>query len=288
MANHTMKSSKTSIPLYLIPIMLGMCGVLFAHQLPNPTLQIIVILLSVGTPLFAVGVLISRFHGTGYQRTFLIVGVILLVLGALVTVANLPHAMGEYEDVPGMAIQVSRGLGLGSLLVGLVAILVILAHREEQTEAVGQRFRYLAEHMSEGFILTDPDGTITLVNEALTKLTNLKEGELVGKNDKILALNLELEPMLPHIEDRRRGIASEYHVTWNVGGEERRLWVNGTPLFDRRGKFAGALATIRDVTEQHRLAERLEKYTQGLQKLVEDRTQKLSKSQQRLRISSST
>ncbi|MCC6490855.1 MAG: PAS domain S-box protein, partial [Candidatus Hydrogenedentes bacterium] len=143
--------------------------------------------------------------------------------------------------------------------------------------------KYLAEHMSEGFILTAPDGRITLVNDALTNLTGLSESELVGKNDQLLARKLDLEPMLPHIEDRRRGIASEYHVSWDIQGEERQLWVNGTPLFDSRGNFAGALATIRDVTEQHRLAQRLEKYTQGLQKLVEDRTQKLYKSQQRLR-----
>ncbi|MCL4693724.1 MAG: PAS domain S-box protein [Candidatus Hydrogenedentes bacterium] len=276
------RSSRTSIPLYLIPIMLGMCGVLFAHQLADPTLQTIVIVLSVGMPLFAVGVLISRIPGSGYQRSFLILGVVMLILGALVTVSGLPDGFEELDDVPGTAIEVSRGLGLGSLLVGLVAILVILAYREEQSEEIAQRFRYLADHMSEGFILTGPDGTITLVNDALKKLTNLKESELLGKNDKFLAQKLELEPMLPHIEDRRRGIASEYHVTWNVGGEERQLWVNGTPLFDRHGRFAGALATIRDVTEQHRLAKRLEKYTQGLQKLVEDRTQKLSKSQQRL------
>jgi PAS domain S-box-containing protein len=277
------RSSRTTIPLYLIPIMLGLCGVLFAHQLANPALQTIVIILSVGMPLFVVGVTISRIHRAGYQRTILILGVIMLVVGAMVTVSGLPESVGDFEDVPDVAIEISRGLGLGSLLVGLVAILIILAYREEHTEETAQRFRYLAEHMSEGFILTGPDGTIRLVNDALQKLTNLKESELVGKNDKILAQKLELEPMLPHIEDRRRGIASEYHVAWNVGGEERHLWVNGTPLFDRRGKFAGALATIRDVTEQHRLATRLEKYTQGLQNLVEDRTQKLSKSQQRLR-----
>lgn len=276
------KTSRTTIPLYLIPIMLGMGGVLLAHQFVDPTLQTIVIVLSVSMPLFVVGVLVSRIHSSGYQRVFLILGVVMLVIGAMVTVLGLPETVGSFEDVPGSTIKISRGLGLGSLLVGLIAILVILAYREEKTEEVAQRFRYLADHMSEGFILTGPDGTITLVNDALMKLTNLSEGELVGKNDKILAEKLDLEPMLPHIEDRRKGIASEYHVAWDVGGEERQLWVNGTPLFDRRGRFAGALATVRDVTEQHRLSKRLEKYTQGLQKLVEDRTQKLSKSQQRL------
>ncbi|MCC6698161.1 MAG: PAS domain S-box protein [Candidatus Hydrogenedentes bacterium] len=274
---------RASIPLYLIPIMLGMCGVLFAQQLPNPILQTIVIVLSVGMPLFAVGILMTRIHGTGYQRIFLLGGGVLLVAGALATVAGIPEGFAHLEDVPAAAGRISRVIGITSLILGLLSIVAILARREEQIEEVGQRFKYLAEHMSEGFILTAPDGTITLVNDALTKLTGLSESELVGKNDQLLARKLDLEPMLPHIEDRRRGIASEYHVAWSIRGEERQLWVNGTPLFDRRGNFAGALATIRDVTEQHRLAQRLEKYTQGLQKLVEDRTQKLYKSQQRLR-----
>jgi len=269
--------------LYVILIVLGMCGVLFSRQLPNLTLQTIVVVVSVATPLIAIGRIARNIQAPAYQRAILVAGLVMLIIGALVISSGLPESMASFEDVSEVVIGVSRGLGLGSLLLGLLAVLVILVRRGEETEEVAQRFRYLAEHMSEGFILTGPDGTITLVNDALLKLTNLRSEELVGKQGEILAEEFELAPMLPHIDNRRQGIASEYHVTWKVNGEDRQLWVNGTPLFDRRGKFAGALATVRDVTEPHRLAKRLEKYTQGLQSLVEDRTQRLSKSQQRLR-----
>ena len=47
--------------------------------------------------------------------------------------------------------------------------------------------------------------------------------------------------------------------------------------------FTGTLATVRDITDQHELSQRLERYTLGLQDLVEDRTQKLYQSEDRMR-----
>lgn len=271
------------LPIYLVPIMFGLCGILIAAQIAdNPTQKNLVLLISVSVPLFSVGVLVARLNVSKVQRMALIVGVILLAIGAVIALARI----GD-EDPRDRLISTSmelayRWLGISSLIVGLFAVVFILTRREEQIEVVGERFKYLADHMSEGFILTAADGTISLVNDALLRMTGLKSEELIGKNGQELAERFELTPMLTHMAQRPQGVASEYRLPWKRGGVELQLWVNGTPLFDSRGRYAGALATVRDVTEQHQMSKRLERYAQGLQELVEDRTEKLYQSRQRL------
>lgn len=271
------------LPIYMVPIMLGLCGILFASRLEDsPILKFSILLLSVGGPMFAVGMLLAGLSANRFERVSLIIGVLLLALGALVTIAEFSSTMDQITDFSQVTLNAYRWLGISSLVVGLFAIVFILARREEAIEEVAERFRYLANHMSEGFILTSADGTVTLVNDALLQMTGLEYSDLIGKDGRKLAMFYELEPMLRHLDQRPKGIASEYHVTWRRNGIERQLWVNGTPLFDSRGRFTGALATVRDVTEQHQMSKRLERYTQGLQELVESQTEKLHQSRQRL------
>jgi PAS domain S-box-containing protein len=275
------------LPIYLIPIMFGLCGVLISAQIvDNPTLKNVVLLFSLSVPVFAVGMLVSKLNVSRVQRAALIIGVILLALGALVTIAQIGNEGVDYDEdsaMPRWAELVGRWLGISSLIVGLFAIVYILTRREEQIEVVAEQFRYLADHMSEGFILTSAEGTISLVNGALLQLTGLKAEELIGKSGRELAAHYQLETMLSHMAQRPQEVASEYRLPWKRDGIELQLWVNGTPLFDSSGRFAGTLATVRDVTEQHQMSKRLERYAQGLQELVEDRTEKLYQSRQRLR-----
>jgi len=275
---------RKSLPLYMVPIFIGLCGILFATQLEDsPLLKVIVLLFSVGGSLFAVGMLLARLTVSRFERIAMVIGVILLALGALVSASDFFWGMAPISDFSQVTLSAWRFVGLASLVIGIFAIVFILARREEQIEEVAERFKYLAEHMSEGFILTSAEGTVTLVNEALLQMTGLVESDIVGKDGRSLAELYDLEPMLNQMDQRARGVASEYRITWNRKGVERQLWVSGTPLFDSQGGFTGSLATIRDVTEQHQMSMRLERYAQGLQDLVEDRTEKLEQSRQRLR-----
>jgi PAS domain S-box-containing protein len=180
-------------------------------------------------------------------------------------------------------VRVAGWVGLISLIVGLAAVLFVIATRGEEVEEIAQRFQYLAEQMSEGFVLTAADGTIALVNQALLDMTGLKKDDLLGHDARGLIGEFELHAMLPHYDARRDGQSTEYLINWRRQGVERQLWVSGRPIQDRNGEFAGTLATVRDVTEQQQMSKRLEQYAQGLQDLVEDRTQKLYRSRQRMR-----
>jgi PAS domain S-box-containing protein len=261
---------------------------LFAQQLPNPILRSVVVLLSLSAPLFAGGHLLARLETGGYARIVLGLGVVMLVLGAIGTMAQFPEIVAPAEDLvtvageeetPVVVMNFSRWLGLLSLILGVVAILLIVARREWQIEEIGHRFQSLAEHMSEGFVLADADRTITLVNKSLLEMTGLAESNFLGRRiDAILSDN-DLKPEI--IRKTDNGII-EVHVAVPLPAGERHFWVSNVPIEDAKGNYRGSIATIRDMTEHRRMAEQIEGYAEELEHTVEDRTKKLARSEHRL------
>lgn len=268
---------------YLVPILVGMSGILFATQLEDVLIRALVVLLSVSIPVFASGTLLGRTQTSRLERVLLAAGVLMLLAGAGVTVSGLSSGLVELEMVSEAVGAYSNMLGLFSLMLGLFVVLYSVVRSGEDVQEFAQRFWRLADQISEGFVLSASDGTIVLVNQRFLDMTGLTEDQVIGQNAAELARRLDIDPLIPHIESRQRGIASEYEVTYRVRGEDRVFWFNGTPLFDRQQRQTGVLATVRDVTEFHRLSQRVERYAQGLQQLVEEQTEKLRRSEERFR-----
>ena len=268
---------------YLIAILIGLAGVLFSRQLQGAVPRFSLVLLSVAIPLFAGGNLLARHHGGRIEKLMMLAGVLMLLLGAAASISDLSEMLMEQRVVPQSIVSVSRGLGLFSLLLGMFVVLYSMTRSGEAIEELAERFGHLADHISEGFVLSTPDGMIAFVNQRFLDMLHLKEDEVIGESSRVLARRLGVEPMLPHIDIRAKGLASEYEIAWQVKGEERQFWISGTPVHDRRGRETGILATVRDVTERNRLAKRVQRYAQGLQQLVEDQRRKLILSEERFR-----
>ncbi len=265
--------------------MLGLSGVLFSTTLDeDPVLQGVVVLLCLGVPLVACGSALARYETAGGQRFLILVGMLMLVIGAVATVSGLTENLVASEMVSEQVGRTSQILGMVSLLVGLVALLFSVIRSQAVIDEVSERFRHIAEHMAEGFILVGPDGRIMLVNQSYLDMTGLTENDLIGKEAFALARELGAETMAEHSSKRAMGVASEYKISWAPEGKEtREFWVNGTPIYDRRGRFAGALATVRDITERERMAKQLEEYARDLQRRVDEQTKKLRESEDQLR-----
>jgi len=273
-----------SLPIYLIPVVLGMCGILFAHQIESPTLRIVVILISVAAPLFAGGNIVARMQAKGPERWLSIFGLMLLLLGALSTASGFTESLTRIEEVPDGIVELSRYIGLVSLFIGLLALLVLTVRREEVMGEIANRFRNVAEHMGEGLVLSRPDNTIVYVNQRFLDLIGMSEDQVLGRNARNIAEEVGLELVVNrHLDKRAEGLATEYEFMWRRDGEERFFAMNGAPIYSDRGVQAGIIATVRDITQRKRLEQRLEKFAQGLQKLVEDRTEQLRESEERLR-----
>lgn len=276
--------SKRRLALYLLtPIFIGLGGVVFSQQWDNLAIRTMVLLASVAVPVFAGGSLWVRYRSSRLERIVLLVGVLMLIVGAVLSVSGLPGTLETKDVLPDLVTTGLQILGAGSLLLGLFVVLYTVVRAGEDIGEVGERFRNLAELISEGFILTGPDGTIVLVNDQFLTMFGLAREEVLGQNAMTLTQRYNVSEINEHIVSRTKGIASEYEVAWRVRGEERRFWFNGRPIFDRNGRYTATLATVRDITELHRLSQRVELYAHGLQKLVEEQTQKLQASEERFR-----
>lgn len=277
------KYSKRHLPLYLVPILIGLGGILFSRQLDDLSLRGVVLLLSAAVPMFAGGTLLVRHQASHLDRLILLGGVILLLLGATVSVSGYADRLGAEDIVPAAVVVASRWLGLFSLMLGLFGVLYSAIATGENIGEIAARFKHLAEHINEGFILSRADGRVLMVNDQFLTMCGLTRAEVEGHMAHELALKLNLDAVTEHLENRSRGIASEYEVSWRVNNEDRRFWFNGTPIFDRSGKHAATLATVRDVTDFHRLSQRVEEYAESLQEQVQEQTAKLQRSEKRLR-----
>lgn len=278
-----MKRSQESLLWYLVPILIGLGGVLFSNEFESAVTRFAIVLLSVSVPLFASGNMLARRGGAGTGKLVLLAGVLMLMIGAAASLSEFPDTMAEQDIFSERIVGISRWLGAFSLVLGLFVVLLSVLRTGAAVAELGERFRHLADLMSEGFILSAPDGTIVLVNQQFLDMLDLAEEQVVGQNATELVLRMDAQTIKEHLDMRAKGLASEYEITWHVRGEERQFWVHGTPIFDRHGAHAGTLATFRDITERNRMAKRLERYAKGLQELVEEKTQKLMQSEKQFR-----
>lgn len=276
-------TTRRRLPLYLIAILIGMGGVLFSRQIESLAFRFAIVTFSVAVPLFASGNMLARPSLGRLQRTFLLLGVILLLGGAGFSLSGLSDSLIQEEMLPPGVAAASQLIGILSLFVGLFVVLYSVVRTGEDIEELADRFWHLAEQMNEGLLLSSPEGRIVLANKRILDLFGMKEEDIIGQSTTVLAQEFNMGPVLAHFDRRAEGIASEYQLSSVIRGEERRLSISGNPVFDRHGRHTGTLGLVRDITEQYRLSQRIERYNRGLKQLIEEQTERLRQSEEQFR-----
>lgn len=205
-------------PYYLIPIMMGMAGVLFSSQLEDLWLQGTVILLSVAVPLFVAGNVLGRIRRRGIQSYLLMAGMSLLTLGAVVAVSGYSESLIASEMVSKEVGEFSQNLGMASLLLGLLVVIYSVVHSQTLIVDLGERFTNVVDHMGEGLILSDADGIVIFVNETFTRMTGIPESEMLGRVAAEFAIERGAQTVAEHTDKREHGIATQYEVSWTLDG----------------------------------------------------------------------
>ncbi len=265
--------------LHFVPILIGSAGVLFSMNMESNVLKSIVLLFSVGVPLFAVGFVMTHMHGRRTEKILLITGSALLTLGAVTNILGLSGSLTETTAVPEAIWRISQWIGTISLVLGLGVVLWLVTRIGDVFETFTDRFRHLADHMEEGFAVLSVTGHATLVNKSLLEMLDLSEEDVIGRHVSEVASQFGVRDNIPTIDPEDLKLFLEYDLTVPVRGEKRTLHINAVPIFDRPGFVTGRLLTIRDITKERDMAEKLESYTRGLQQLVEEQTQKLRESE---------
>lgn len=114
--------------------------------------------------------------------------------------------------------------------------------------------RSLIEANIDAMIATDPSGVITDVNQQMIALTGYLREELIGSSFS----SYFAEPLLANVgiaNVLRESMISDYELTARArGGHETAVSMNATVFYDSNAVLQGVFATVRDVTEQKRLA----------------------------------
>ncbi len=272
------------LTFYIIPVLIGLGGVVFSSQFQSILWRSVTLFVSVALPLYAAGNLIARYRTSRLERVVMLSAVLMLVLGAASTVTGLTNTLvSQFFEYNESINTLSRIIGLGSLFLGLFVVLFSMVRTGEDVEEYAERFMLLAEHISEGFVLSTAEGDILLVNNKFLEMFGVARGDVVGRNARALAQRFDMAPILEHLKNRQLGVASEYEITVRVGDAEKVVHFNGAPVFNRQQRHTATIATVRDITEEVMLRRRVEQNAVVLQRMVEEKTQLLEASQERFR-----
>ena len=169
-------------------------------------------------------------------------------------------------DCNGDAVTLSsEQVVLADGLANHTALALERAQAQNAVSSPAEQLAAMLEHVSDAVFAADANGWLTVVNAAARRLFGINGGRLAAGTDLNSAIRLverrELDGRpVPHskvpllravagerVEDRR-------HIIVRADGTERMVSVHAEPIFDPRGQRAGAMAIVRDITNEQAMA----------------------------------
>ena len=123
-----------------------------------------------------------------------------------------------------------------------------------------KKYRDIVDTILEGLWITDKEGKTTYINKQLAKMLDYREEDILNKP----FFNFVDEPLRndakQFFERRKKGLKDRYDFRF-IKKDGSILWVivSASPTFDKKGKFAGAIGLLTDITDRKSAEESLEK-----------------------------
>ncbi|MDD1667565.1 MAG: PAS domain S-box protein [Methanomicrobiales archaeon] len=175
-------------------------------------------------------------------------------------------ADGKVRDV-----LVSAGVLPDGKIACSIADITDRIEAAKAVERERQELLDIIEFLPDATFVIDREKRVIAWNRAIETLTGVPKGEVLGKGDYAYAEPFygERRPVIidlvfeerPEVEARYEWIRREGAIIYGEtfiprlrNGVGAHLWAKASPLIDREGKLAGAIETVRDITER-RMAE---------------------------------
>ncbi len=113
-------------------------------------------------------------------------------------------------------------------------------------------YKLLVESLTEGIMRVDINEKIVFVNKQFCKIVGYSKKELLGKiaHDFLLKDKNSIKAVKKAIRERKRGIKSKYNLqVITKSGKAKWINMNGTPLYDDKGKVVGSMGIVTDITD---------------------------------------
>ncbi len=117
------------------------------------------------------------------------------------------------------------------------------------------KYRTLVENLQEGIWIIDRDANTTFVNEPMAKMLGYDEEEMMGRHLFNFMDESGVERAKQYLGRRKTGIAEQHDFEFlRKDGSKVFALIETTPLYNEKGDYSGALASVMDITER-KLAE---------------------------------
>lgn len=156
--------------------------------------------------------------------------------------------------------------GLENEILGVIVIVDDVTERinfEEEYISKMQHFMNILQNSADGIIFFDENENVTIWNKGAENIYGYTSDEMIGRDcNNLLPKNLQDQDELKYIADEveTKGFLSGYE-TERITKDNRSIVVSITksPCYDPTGKYIGSSSIVRDITENKKLQEKLQK-----------------------------
>ncbi len=159
-------------------------------------------------------------------------------------------------------------------VTGVVNVAVNITHLKRTEE----KLKNIIDFLPDATLVINKEGEVIAWNRALEDLTGIDSAEMLGQGDYKYSIPFygERRPMLidlaiaadedamekyPNIKKEGNTLVTEIWIP-TFRGNGAHLWAKASPLYDSAGRLMGAIESIRDITEQKRNQEALQRSEQ--------------------------
>ncbi|MBK1718212.1 EAL domain-containing protein [Thiocystis violacea] len=139
----------------------------------------------------------------------------------------------------------------------------------EALRASEQRLKDIIDFLPDATFAVDTQSHVIAWNQAVERLTGVRKAEVLGRPirdfsrafhvterplllELILAPDPALESLFEYVRHDGDRLVAELHSPKLGQGQGAHLWLIASPLFDADGQLAGAIESVRDITEPKR------------------------------------
>ncbi|AKB51300.1 Sensory transduction histidine kinase [Methanosarcina barkeri str. Wiesmoor] len=129
---------------------------------------------------------------------------------------------------------------------------------EEKLRDSEEKYRNIVETANEIILITDKESIITYVNKKMVDMLGYTLEEFIGKPIWSFISEECKSVVKMNLEKRMRGVSESYELKL-IRKDGSSLWtfLNAKPLFDKEGKYIGAMSMLTDITKRKEAEEAL-------------------------------
>lgn len=159
------------------------------------------------------------------------------------------------------------------VFAGTLAAIIEHRQAENNLHATNRKLTEIIDFLPDATYVVDKERRVIAWNRAIEEMTGVKKEDIIGKTDYASAFtfygtgrpvlidlvfenNPELEKLY-NVTRRGNTLLMENFASIEKDGKLSFIWSASSPLFDEAGELAGAIETLRDITDQKSLENKL-------------------------------